>query len=131
MLGGDRRPGQQPSPADRRRDHIQTRLIFEELARGRALAMDHVPIVKRMHKRESALRHHLAQALLAVREGDAVLHDLRTQRACGGNLGRVGVLGDEDERWQPDGCGGQGDRLGVVARADGDHACRSSAAVDQ
>src|SRR6266852_3626276 len=93
--------------------------------------MAHIPVVERMHARELPLCHHLVHTLLAIREGDPILHHLSAQRACGGDLGRVGVLRDEYESGQTDGPRGQRNRLGVIAGADCDHAVGTRAALHQ
>ncbi len=122
VLGRDRGAREKSAAADRGRDGIEVGLIFQQLTHHRSLAVDHVPVVERMDQLIPALRHHLAQALLAVGEGDAFLDDLGAERARRRDLGGVGVFWDEDQRGQSN-CGrGKRDRLGVVAGADGDHA---------
>src|SRR5213594_1449533 len=130
-LGRDRRARQQASPTQRGHHDLEVRRVLQELARDRTLAVDHVPIVEGVDEHVPALRHHLAQPLLAVGEGDPFLDHLGAERARRGDLGRVGVLWDQDQRRHTDRRSGQRDRLGVVARADGDHARRARAARDQ
>ena len=84
-----------------------------------------------MHQRESTLGHHLAEALLAVREGDALLDDLGAEGAGRRHLGRVRVFRNQDQGRQPDAPRGKGDRLGMVARADRDHARGTLLRLDQ
>src|SRR5260370_39397932 len=93
--------------------------------------MDHIPVIERMAQRELPLGHHLVPTLLAIREGNPVLHHLSAARAWGGDLGRVGVPRDEDEGGQPDDPRGQRTRLRVIAGADRDHAVGTRAALHQ
>jgi len=88
-------------------------------------------LVERVHERQLPLGHDLVKALLPIRECDAVLHDLRAQCPRRRDLGRVGILGNEDERGQADRTGSEGHRLRVVARAHGDEAFRSRTAFEQ
>ena len=93
--------------------------------------MDHVPVVKRVHEHESPLRHDLAQPLLAIREGDALLDHFGAQGTGRGHLRRICVLGDQDQGRHADRRRRERHRLGVVARADGDHAPRARIARDE
>src|SRR5262249_26064677 len=63
--------------------------------------------------------------------GYPVLNDLGAEGSGRGHLGRVGVLGNEDQSRQPDGGRRERHRLGVVAGADRDHARRPGAMPDQ
>ena len=114
-LGGDGGTREQAATSQRSRDHVEIRLVGEQLQRCRALAVDDVPIVERMHQGQLPLGSDLAQALLAIREGDAILHDLCTQGAGCRDLGRIGILWYEDEGGQSDGPSSQRDSLGMVA----------------
>src|SRR6266404_9620256 len=106
-VGGKRGSRQQATSAHRCRDHIEARLILQELESGRALSVDHVPIIERVDQRQVTLGHDLMHPLFAIRERDALLHYLSAQGSSRLDLGRIGVLGYEDERRKSYGAGGQ------------------------
>ena len=120
--GGERGAGEQSAAAAGDEQQVERADLFEELARGRALARDDVRVIVGRNQREAALGGEPAADRFAV-VALAIVEDDLAAVAFGGDAfdgGRVGRH-DDDAR-DVEQLAGERDRLRVIAGREGDDA---------
>jgi hypothetical protein len=121
-LDRDGHPGGQPAAADRDRDRAHVRALLEDLQPDRALAGDHVRVVEGVDVDAAVLFPVCDRGAHGVLDAGAVQHDVGPVAAGRRDLGQRGRLRHEHRGLDAERRGGEGDALGVIARAGHHHA---------
>ena len=116
--------GDQPAAADRHEHRVQrvALAVAHDLVADRALPGDDQRIVERVDEGQPGLGDQRVAVRLRVRVAVADEHDLGAERPHRVHLDRRRRLRHDDDRAQPELLRREGDALGVVAGAGGDHA---------
>ena len=118
----DRDAADEPAPADRGDDGVQAGGLFQEFQRGGSLACDHATVVVGMDEAGPGLGNHLVRGGLPSRQGRLAGNHPCTIALHRGPLdGRCAARHHDMCINSPALCR-QGDRLGMVSTAMGDHA---------
>ena len=128
-IGGD--AGDQAAAADRHINDIgRIRALAQDLQADRALAGDHIGIIKGMDEAEAPLLLEPPRFAIGGVVGVAMEQHLGPPGGHGPHLHVRGGDGHHNHCLAPQPLGGQGHPLGVVAGAGGDHAPRKLASAE-
>ncbi len=120
-LGGDARARRSAPAADGDDDHVDRRLVLEQLERRGRDASDQVRLVARVDVAVAVLGSELRAVLARLVEVASVRDDLRAERLHRRELHRIHALGHADDRAHAEQPRGVRDRLAVIAGRGRDH----------
>ena len=120
-LGGDARTRRSAPAAHGDDDHVDLRLVFQQLERRGRDAGDQVRLVARVDIAIAVLGRELRAVLARLVEVASVRDDLRSERLHRRELHRIHALGHADDRAHAEEPRGIRDRLAVIAGRGRDH----------